>query len=188
MGNGTGNGPKIDVSKVAPPPVYRSIEEQALLSLLRTADCLNRELQHKIKPWGITATQYNVLRILRGAHPRSLSCSAIGDRMITAEPDITRLLSRLKTQRLVLQHRDRTDRRQVLTQISASGLRLLGEMDAMIEQGPKDLIGPVGSASLTELIRLLDLVRKNCDGSAASPECDGGAGHDARVTRDALVE
>lgn len=163
-------------AEIAPKPVFHSVEEQALLSLLRTADCLNRAVQHRIKPWGVTATQYNVLRILRGAHPQALTCSAIGDRMITAEPDITRLLSRLKAQKLVLQHRDRNDRRQVLTLISASGLKLLAEMDPMIEQAPKEVIGPLSAKDLAELIRLLDLTRRYCDSPPGSAECDGGAG------------
>ena len=71
---------------------FSSPEEEALLNLMRTADCLQRAFQRVSREWGVTTTQYNVLRILRGSHPQGLTCSAIGDRMITAEPDITRLL------------------------------------------------------------------------------------------------
>lgn len=79
---------------------FSSKEEEAFLNLLRTSDCLERAFQRSTRHWGITSTQYNVLRILRGAQPQGLTCSAIGDRMITAEPDITRLLARMKVLRL----------------------------------------------------------------------------------------
>jgi DNA-binding MarR family transcriptional regulator len=152
---------------------FRSTEEQALLNLLRTADCLDRALEHRIRPWGITSTQYNVLRILRGAHPRGLTCSAIGSRMLTAEPDITRLLSRLKALRLVRQQRDRRDRRMVWTQITAAGLRLLGEMDPMIELAPVELLGHLQERDLAQMIRLLEAARDGCDGKQTQPDCDG---------------
>ena len=71
-----------------------------MLSLLRTSDCLNRAFHLKTREWGVTSTQYNVLRILRGAHPKGLTCAAIRSRMIAAEPDITRLLARLKALKL----------------------------------------------------------------------------------------
>ncbi len=104
---------------------FSSPEEEALLNLMRTADCLQRAFQRMSREWGVTSTQYNVLRILRGSHPHGLTCSAIGERMITAEPDITRLLARLKALKLIRQQRDRHDRRVVWTQISDAGLDLL---------------------------------------------------------------
>src|ERR1700750_1062630 len=99
---------------------FSSVEEEALLNLMRTTECLQRAFQRRTRDWGVTSTQYNVLRILRGAQPNGLTCSAIGDRMITAEPDITRLLARMKTLKLIQQQRDRHDRRVLWTQISAS--------------------------------------------------------------------
>jgi len=161
---------KLEIAQQAP---FHSVEEQALLNLIRTADSLNRALQLKIRPWGITATQYNVLRILRGAHPRGLTCSAIGDRMLTDEPDITRLLSRLKGQKLVRQHRDAHDRRMVWTQISAPGLKLLDEMDPMIEQAPDQLLGHLDGCELSELIRLLEKARRAGGGRSTQPQCEG---------------
>src|SRR5580700_2117989 len=152
---------------------FSSPEEEALLNLMRTADCLQREFQRVSREWGVTATQYNVLRILRGAHPRGLTCSAIGSRMITAEPDITRLLSRLKALKLIRQQRDRHDRRMIWTQISDAGLKLLEEMDPMVEKAPVELLGHLGGADLAELIRLLETARKRCEGGAAAPDCDG---------------
>jgi DNA-binding MarR family transcriptional regulator len=139
---------------------FASLEEEALLNLMRTSDCLQRAFHRKTKAWGITSTQYNVLRILRGAQPRGLTCSAIGSRMITAEPDITRLLTRLKTLKLVSQLRDPEDRRAVWTQITAAGLELLTQMDPVILAAPRELVGHLRPDELTELIRLLELARK----------------------------
>jgi len=148
-------------------PPFSSVEEEALLNLLRTSDCLSRALQQKIRGWGLTSTQYNVLRILRGAEPNGLPCAAIGDRMIAAEPDITRLLARLKRLKLVRQHRDRHDRRVVLTQITESGLELLRTMDPVVRRGPIELLGPMRRADLAEMIRLLELARQACAGEPA---------------------
>src|SRR5579863_5903280 len=151
---------------------FTSIEEEALLNLLRTADCLQRAFQRISREWGVTSTQYNVLRILRGSHPQGLTCSAIGDRMITAEPDITRLLARLKAQKLIRQHRDRHDRRIVRTQISETGLDLLRKMDPLIEQEPKKLLGHLPERDLIELTRLLELARKPCLDAQNAVGCD----------------
>jgi DNA-binding MarR family transcriptional regulator len=153
---------------------FSSNEEEALLNLMRTADCLHRAFQHTSREWGVTSTQYNVLRILRGAHPQGLTCSAIGERMITADPDITRLLARLKAQKLIKQQRDRHDRRVVWTQISEAGLELLRQMDPVIEKAPKDLLGHLDEGELAELTRLLELARKSCVDSQDPVSCNGG--------------
>jgi DNA-binding MarR family transcriptional regulator len=139
---------------------FSSVEEEALLNLLRTADHLQRSFHRQTRSWGLSSTQYNVLRILRGAQPDGLTCTAIGSRMITAEPDITRLLGRLKSMKLIRQRKGRDDRRAVWTQISEAGLALLREMDPVIEQAPRDLLGHLRGTELAELIRLLELVRK----------------------------
>jgi len=160
-------------SEIAQGRPFSSTEEEAFLNLMRTTDCLQRNFQRRIREWGITSTQYNVLRILRGALPQGLTCSAIGDRMITAEPDITRLLARMKTLKLIKQQRDRHDRRVVWTQISAAGLELLGKMDAEITEIPKELLGHLNGKDLGELIRLLEVARKNCVDKQMPVSCDG---------------
>ena len=160
-------------SEIAQERPFSSNEEEAFLNLMRTTDCLHRAFQRRIRDWGITSTQYNVLRILRGAQPQGLTCSAIGDRMITAEPDITRLLARMKALKLIKQQRDKRDRRVVWTQISATGLELLGKMDAEITQTPKELLGHLDREELGELIRLLELARKNCLDAQAPVSCTG---------------
>ena len=131
-----------------------------MLNLLRTADCLQRAFHRKTRTWGVTSTQYNVLRILRGAQPEGLTCSAIGSRMITAVPDITRLLNRLKAQDLVLQKRDASDRRMVWTQISPAGLDLLLRMDQLIEGIPAELLGHLEDGQVAQFIQLLEAARK----------------------------
>ncbi len=140
-------------------PPFSSLEEEAMLNLLRSADRLARAFQQIIRGWGLTTTQYNVLRILRGAHPGGLACAALGERMIAAEPDMTRLLARLKRRKLIRQHRDRRDRRVVLTTIAAAGLELLQAMDPVVLNSPRELLGHLRRAELTELIRLLEQVR-----------------------------
>lgn len=157
-------------------------EEEALLNILRTADCLERAFQHRTRQWGITSTQYNVLRILRGAEPEGLTCAAVGDRMITAVPDITRLLGRLAALKLIRRQRDKKDRRVIWTRISAAGLELLRQMDPVILETPKELLGHLSRKDLAEFTRLLEVARQrcidgsnavSCNGDASSVSCDG---------------
>ena len=163
-------GLKMEIMQERP---FASLEEEALLNLLRTSDSLNRAFHLKTRDWGVTSTQYNVLRILRGAHPNGLTCSAIGERMITADPDITRLLGRLKTMKLVRQHRDRNDGRVVWTIISDSGLELLRKMDPVIQKLPVELLGHLDRTELAELIRLLEKARAGSKQHAGTVSCDG---------------
>jgi DNA-binding MarR family transcriptional regulator len=159
---------------------FSGIEEEALLNMMRTTDCLERAFQKVSRRWGVTATQYNVLRILRGAQPHGLTCSAIGDRMITAEPDITRLLGRMKAVKLIRQQRDRQDRRVLWTHISQKGLELLRQMDPVVQQLPKDLLGHLTRSDVEELIRLLELARARCNDVQAAVSCDGQGDADGR--------
>ena len=153
---------------------FDSPAQEVILNLMRTADCLERALQRKTRAWGVTSTQYNVLRILRGSQPQGLTCSAIGDRMITAEPDITRLLGRLKGLKLIRQQRDKRDRRVVWTQISAAGLALLAETDPEAQQLPRDFLGHLDPDQLATLIHLLEVARNKCGDVEQQPvSCDG---------------
>ena len=154
-------------------PPFASIEEETLLNVMRTSDCLHRIFHQKTRQWGVTSTQYNVLRILRGAQPRGLTCSAIGHRMITAEPDITRLMTRMKALKLIKQERDSEDRRVVWTHISKAGLALLKEMDSVILAVPGELLGHLNREELSELIRLLELARKRCGDTQEPVSCSG---------------
>jgi DNA-binding MarR family transcriptional regulator len=162
-------------SEIAQELPFASDEEEALLNLMRTSDFVQRVFHRRTRDWGVTSTQYNVLRILRGSGSKGLTCSAIGERMITAEPDITRLLARLKAMKLIRQQRDKHDRRVVWTHISAPGLELLGNMDAEITQIPRDLLGHMDRRDLSDLIRLLELARKHCGNGQAPVSCEGGS-------------
>src|SRR5919108_1101542 len=92
---------------------FASLEEEAFLNLQRTADALLHGLEAALKPAGLSPSQYNVLRILRGAEAEGLACREVGERMVTRDPDITRLLDRLEARGLVMRARDREDRRVI---------------------------------------------------------------------------
>jgi DNA-binding MarR family transcriptional regulator len=138
---------------------FTSREQEAYLSLLRTADGLQAQVEAWLKEFGLTGTQYNALRILRGAGPEGLPCSEIGERMITHDPDITRLLNRLEDRGLVERTRARHDRRVIYGKITPAGLKLLREMDGPIEKFGREMLRHVGPERLRQLIALLELVR-----------------------------
>lgn len=169
---------KIEIEQERP---FSGLEEEALLNLLRTSDRLQRAFQRGTRGWGVTSTQYNVLRILRGAQPEGLPCAAIGRRMIAAEPDITRLLNRLKGMKLIRQRRDRKDHRVVWTQITEAGMELLKSMEPVIERIPGELLGHMNVAQLTDLIRLLEFARKNEEPAPEKVACDGLAAKGAGI-------
>ncbi len=135
-------------------------EEVAFLELLRTTDQLSRRLAQVLKAEELSPTQYNVLRILRGA-PEGLACGEIGDRMITRDPDITRLLDRLEKRKLITRWRDATDRRVVLARITGEGLKTLARLDQPIVEMHRGLLGHLGRRRLGELCRLLGIARQN---------------------------
>lgn len=174
-------GLKAEIEQSLP---FSSAQEEALLNLMRTSDRLSRAIQGIIRPWGVTSTQYNVLRILRGAGPEGLTCSQIGERMLTADPDITRLLRRLKALKMIHQHRDRSDRRVVQTVVSDAGLRLLKEMDPVVNRAPEELLGHMSAAEIADLTRLLERARERC-GSAAENEAGGGESPGSKAKRSA---
>jgi len=138
---------------------FASREQEAYLALLRTADALQSSIEARLKEFGLTGTQYNALRILRGAGSDGLPCSEVGERMITRDPDITRLLDRLQKRGLVERTRDKNDRRVVFGKITAAGLKLLREMDGPIEKYGREMLRHVGQEKLQQLIGLLELVR-----------------------------
>jgi MarR family transcriptional regulator, organic hydroperoxide resistance regulator len=138
---------------------FASREQEASLALMRTADALQTQIEAFLKKFGLTGTQYNALRILRGAGPEGLPCREIGERMITHDPDITRLLNRLEGRGLVERTRARQDRRVVYGKITAAGLKLLREMDGPLEKFGRDMLRHVGQGQLKQLIGLLELVR-----------------------------
>lgn len=158
------NGYLSGVKKKLPPGVrprqpLASLEQDVFLNLLRAADLLAQGLEAALRPSGLTATQYNVLRILRGAGEPGLACRQIGARMLTHDPDVTRLLDRLERRGLVRRQREVEDRRVITTRITPEGLRLLGELDGTITDLHRRQLGHLGEERLRTLIDLLGAVR-----------------------------
>ena len=139
---------------------FGTIEEELLVSLLRTTDVLQERFEQLIRPFNISMTQYNVLRILRGAEPEGCTCGEIGERMIAREPDVTRLLERMEKSGLIKRMRDSADRRVVVTRITSSGLRLLDEMEPKLRE-LDGLMQPMGERKIKTMLRLLDEVREH---------------------------
>jgi DNA-binding MarR family transcriptional regulator len=138
----------------------RHTEEEAFVNLQKTADALMQGIAVLLKPSGLSATQYNVLRILRGAGKDGLPCGEIGARMITRDPDITRLLDRLETRGLVTRARELKDRRVITARITKDGLGILKELDSPVQRYHQRQLGHMGEKKLVELIWLLELARR----------------------------
>jgi len=136
------------------------LEDHIFVAILKTADALSQEAEQLIKSAGLTGAQYNVLRILRGAEPGGLLCRGISDRMISRDPDITRLLDRMEAHKLITRQRQTEDRRVVKTRITAEGLKLLKKLDRPIHQLHKKQFGRLSSARLKQLAELLTDVQK----------------------------
>jgi DNA-binding MarR family transcriptional regulator len=139
---------------------FNSLEQEAQLNIERTAAILTHAFADAIKPYGITPTQYNVLRILRGAGESGLCRNDVRDRLIAQVPDVTRLLDRLEETRLVVRERDTTDRRLVTTRITTAGLRLLEQLDEPTVETHRKFLGHMTRAQLRMLIELLSLARE----------------------------
>jgi DNA-binding MarR family transcriptional regulator len=150
---------------------FRSLEQEVFLRLQKTADVLMTELAELFKAHGISPTQYNVLRILRGAgagccagghadpNAAGVPCREIAGRMITHDPDMTRLLDRLEDRNLIVRERDKKDRRMIITRITDAGLDLLRTLDEPVMELHRRQLGHLGEEKLAELLDLLDRVR-----------------------------
>jgi DNA-binding MarR family transcriptional regulator len=132
-------------------------ETEAYVAILRTAERLSLESVQVLKAYGISAVQYNVLRILRGAQPEGLSCTEIANRMINRDPDITRLIDRMESHGWVRRERQAKDRRVVLVYISQVALELLAGLDRPIADLHILQFKKVGPQGARELVRLLGL-------------------------------
>jgi DNA-binding MarR family transcriptional regulator len=135
------------------------LSEEALLNIHRTAGYLEAGMAELLKPAGLSAGQYNALRILRGAGKAGLACREIGQRMVTRDPDITRLLDRLEQRGLTARSRESDDRRVITVRITAAGLRLLGKLDGAVARFVARQMGKLDSKRLRALIQALELVR-----------------------------
>lgn len=137
-------------------------QEEALVSLLRTADILRWRISEVVATEAISLQQFNVLRILRGARETGLPTLEIRARMIEQAPGITRLLDRLEELSLVRRERTATDRRRVLCHITARGLELLDRLDLLMPDASEVLMAPLTAAEIDTLIHSLAQLRKAC--------------------------
>ena len=138
---------------------FESPTQEAILSVYRTSDVLQRRFVKLVEPHGISLQQYNVLRILRGAGKEGTPTLDIADRMIEKTPGITRLLDKLEAKHLVRRKRCPEDRRQVLCWITDAGLNLLVELDKPIVQASVSSLQSLTQAELKQLISILEKVR-----------------------------
>ena len=138
---------------------FRSLQQEAYLSVVRTSTALTDAMEDLVKSRGISATQYNVLRILRGSDVEGLCRNALRDRMLTRMPDMTRLLDRMEEAGLVVRVREGEDRRMVMTRITEKGRRLLDELDAPVMALHRKQMAGLTDAQLRSLSDLLTRVR-----------------------------
>jgi DNA-binding MarR family transcriptional regulator len=129
------------------------------VALLKAADSLGQDAEQLVKSAGLTGAQYNVLRILRGAGPCGLPCSGIGDRMISHDPDMTRLLDRMEKRGLISRERQSDDRRVIKTRVTPQGLDLLRTLDQPVRELHKRQFRHMPAARLKMLAGLLGELR-----------------------------
>jgi len=141
------------------------------LNVIRTADALSRQGEEFLQRAGLSTTQYNVLRILRGSGKDGLPCGQVIERMISRDPDMTRLLDRLEKRKLISRSRDTADRRVVRAIITGKGLTLLATLDEPLPDMHRRLLGHMGKARLRQLIALLEEARRGTDDRPST--CEG---------------
>jgi DNA-binding MarR family transcriptional regulator len=146
-------------SRSKPSGVSLPLQNRVFVALLQTADTLGQEAEQLLKSAGLTGAQYNVLRILRGAGPGGLACRSIGDRMISHDPDMTRLLDRMEKRGLVSRERQTDDRRVIKTRVTSQGLDLLKTLDHPVRELHKRQFRHMSAARLKTLAELLEEVR-----------------------------
>jgi DNA-binding MarR family transcriptional regulator len=146
---------------------FRSLAQEAIIGIARTASVLTRQAASVLEPEGISVAQFNVLRILRGAGPDGLPTLSIRDRMIDPAAAITRLVDKLEEAGLITRERVSVDRRQVVCRITATGLELLGRVDPLMSSAEDRLSEWLTSEEMESLSQLLTKVRQGTP--AATP-------------------
>ena len=139
---------------------FTSTVQEAVLSIKRTAALLDLRVAELLRPYGVTPTQYNVLRILRGAGADGLPRCEVQGRLVAPVADTTRLLDRLEKMGLVSRARNTEDRRVVTSKITPRGLALLEKVAAPLRQLEENEVGQLSDARLRTLIGILDEVRR----------------------------
>lgn len=139
---------------------FESLQAEVYLNLMRTADALSRGVEDILKLAGLSQTQYNILRILKGAGDQGLCCREIGERMITRDPDVTRLLDRMERGGLVTRSRNTRDRRVITARITPAGLKLVKDLDAPLAEYNRKLLSHMEKNDLRKFVELLEIARE----------------------------
>jgi DNA-binding MarR family transcriptional regulator len=139
---------------------FSSLVQEAHLNIGRTWTVLSDAFEQMLKPYGITGTQYNVLRILRGAEPHGLCRNEVRDRLLTRMPDVTRLLDRMEEAGLVRRVRSTEDRRLVTTHLTDRGQEVVDALDDPAMEEHRQRLGHLTEDQLGTLIELLTLARQ----------------------------
>ena len=140
---------------------FALLEEEAALNIVRTAEVIGLATACFLREFDLSSTQYNVLRILRGAEPSGATCSQISERMINHDPDITRLLDRMESRGFIRRDRSKHDRRVVIARITPEGLDLVSRIDRPLRAFLKARMGKIAPAAMTSLIGQLEQIREN---------------------------
>jgi DNA-binding MarR family transcriptional regulator len=138
---------------------FERMEEMTLINIARTSAWLSHRQEQFFKGWDLTGVQYNVLRILRGAGDEGRACQEIGERMVTFDSDVTRLLDRMEKRGWVKRERDTHDRRVVKVWITAAGKKLLEKIDAPLQEEITKLIGKLSKEKMKVLNESLEAIR-----------------------------
>lgn len=138
---------------------FTSVQEEVILSLMRTTDQLTIPLAEVLRRADFSSSQYNILRILRGAGEEGLPCGAISERMVRRDPDVTRLLDRLEKRGFITRARDAADRRVVRAVINAAGLAILDELEEPVNSALKRALAHISPQKLRDAIEVLEELR-----------------------------
>ena len=152
---------------------FDNLEEELWLNLSRTTAMVGHSIEQGLRPHGLSPTQYNVLRILRGAGPEGLCQYEIAERLVAQVPDVPRIIDRMEKAGWVLRERGMSDRRVVRTRLTPLGAEMVGELDGTMNQLTCGLFGALTRAEMQKLIELLGAARnveKESSGSPAQPK------------------
>ncbi len=138
---------------------FESLAQEVVLNVMRSAATFRKGVAETLKPFQLTGPQYNILRILRGAPEDGLPCSEVGDRLVSQDPDVTRLLDRLEKRGLVTRGRSLTDRRVVNARITEAGHDLVDQLDGPVKATHEKQLGHMKKKHLRNLIELLERAR-----------------------------
>ena len=163
---------------------FESVQQELILNVLRTADHFSRSFEELLRPYNLSSPQYNVLRILRGVtstdslrgvkvEPQGIPCKCISEKMITRDPDITRLLDRLEARNLITRQRDGKDRRVVYTRITEEGLRVLTELDQLVLDFHIQALAHMPESTMLQMIEQLEGIRSVGGVPAMISGCEG---------------